>query len=104
MLHVVGCYPYWGAQVPIEEPSIINPIKEVIAAGGTMIVATGGAVGPYLEHTCTTSADLANAYKIALDTVGTNHLDIDVEAPINNDMVNKYEAHCCIASILPNIN
>jgi len=45
-------------------------------------------MGPYLEHLCSTVDDLANAYKLALDTVGTNHLDVDVEAPINNDLVN----------------
>lgn len=53
-----------------------------------MILAFGGALGNYLEHRCTTAQDLANAYKRALDIVGSNHLDIDVEAPINLDIVN----------------
>jgi hypothetical protein len=57
------------------------------AAGGDVIVATGGAVGPYLEHVCSQTALLA-AYKRILDTVGSNHLDVDVEASIPQDMVN----------------
>lgn len=32
---------------------------------------------------------LAEAYLKILDTVKTTHLDIDVEAPINMEMVNK---------------
>jgi chitinase len=32
---------------------------------------------------------LAEAYKKILDVVKTNHLDVDVEATINNDLVNK---------------
>lgn len=49
----------------------------------------GGALGPYLEHLCGTAAELAEAYKIVLDTVGTNHLDVDVEAPVNLDIMNQ---------------
>jgi chitinase len=67
----------------------LGPIKEVMAAGGQMIIATGGAVGPYLEHVCSSVEALATAYKIALDTVGTTHLDVDVEAPIDKDLVTK---------------
>lgn len=86
---IQGCYPMWGAQIAMDEPSVLDPIKAVQAAGGQMVIATGGAVGPYLEHICPTSEQLAEAYKIALDVVGTTHLDVDIEAPINNDLVNR---------------
>ncbi|MFD0883513.1 fibronectin type III domain-containing protein [Streptosporangium algeriense] len=83
-----GCNPAWGGTIPIDEPRIINDVKALQAQGGQVIVATGGAQGPYLEHTCGTSAALLNAYKKVLDTVGTNHLDIDVEASIDANKVN----------------
>ncbi|GAA3098551.1 fibronectin type III domain-containing protein [Streptosporangium carneum] len=83
-----GCNPAWGGTIPLDEPRIINDVKALQAQGGQVIVATGGAQGPYLEHTCGTSAALLAAYKKVLDTVGTNHLDIDVEATIDTNKVN----------------
>jgi chitinase len=53
-----------------------------------VIVATGGAAGPYLEHSCGTTAQLLAAYKKVLDTVGTNYLDVDIEASIDVNKVN----------------
>ncbi len=99
----------WGAQLDIDDPAVLGPIHRVQSEGGqmvrdyldldyfvilylilmTQVIATGGAVGPYLEHVCGTSEALATAYKVALDVVGTTHLDIDIEAPINNDLVNR---------------
>ena len=46
---IEGCVPTWGAQFPIDDPIILAPIKAMIAQGGQMILATGGAAGPYLE-------------------------------------------------------
>jgi len=85
----LGCEPMWGGQVAIDDAEILAPIKALQAQGGEFVIATGGAMGPYLEHLCGTVDDLANAYKKVLDVVGTTHLDIDVEAPINNDVVNQ---------------
>jgi len=84
-----GCVPTWASQFAIDDPQILNPIREIQNLGGEMILATGGALGNYLEHRCTTVQTLADAYKRALDAVGSTHLDIDIEAPINNDMVNQ---------------
>ncbi|ODM94045.1 putative bifunctional chitinase/lysozyme [Orchesella cincta] len=84
-----GCKPMWGGTFEIDDETILNPIKEVKAMGGEMIIATGGALGPYLEHLCTTVDDLATAYKTALDAVGTNHLDVDVETTVNFDLMNQ---------------
>lgn len=46
-------------------------------------------MGPYLEHLCTTVDDLANAYKLVLDAVGTTHLDVDVETTVNLNVMNQ---------------
>ncbi|CAG7832822.1 unnamed protein product [Allacma fusca] len=85
----LGCVPHWGAEFPIDDPEILDPIKAAQRQGAEFVIATGGAAGPYLEHLCQTSQALATAYKIALDAVGTTHLDIDVESTINNDLVNQ---------------
>ncbi|CAL8143223.1 unnamed protein product [Orchesella dallaii] len=84
-----GCQPVWGGQYDINDTTILDPIKAVQQMGGEMIIATGGALGPYLEHLCTTVDDLATAYKKALDAVGTNHLDVDVETTVNLDLMNQ---------------
>lgn len=84
-----GCKPTWGGKYAIDDPVVTDAIKAVQAQGGQMIVAFGGAMGPYLEHLCTTSEQLANAYKIVLDTVGTTHIDVDIEAPVNLDVMNQ---------------
>ncbi|MFI7045859.1 carbohydrate binding domain-containing protein [Streptosporangium sandarakinum] len=83
-----GCNPAWGGTIPINDPRIIGDVRALQAQGGQVIVATGGAQGPYLEHTCASSAALLTAYKKVLDAVGTNHLDVDVEASIDAAKVN----------------
>jgi chitinase len=83
-----GCNPSWGGTIPLDDPRIIGDIRALQAQGGEVIVATGGAAGPYLEYTCGSADALAGAYREILDTVGTNHLDVDVEATIPQDMVN----------------
>ncbi len=84
-----GCNPSWGGTIPLDDPRIIGDIRALQAMGGEVIVATGGAAGPYLEYTCGSADALAGAYRRILDTVGTNHLDVDVEATIPQDMVNQ---------------
>jgi len=83
------CVPTWGAKYPIDDPEILGPIKAVQELGGEIIIATGGALGPYLEHSCTTPETLAEAYLTVLNTVGTTHLDIDIETSVPVDMMNK---------------
>ncbi|GAA3879005.1 cellulose binding domain-containing protein [Saccharothrix violaceirubra] len=83
-----GCNPAWGGTIPLNDSRIINDVKALKALGGDVIVATGGAAGPYLEYTCSTADALYNAYKKILDAVGGNHLDVDVEATIPHDLVN----------------
>ena len=84
-----GCVPSWGGTIPLTEARIRNDINAVKAGGGDVTVAFGGAIGPYLEHVCGTQAALANAYKQVVDALGVTHLDIDIEASVNVDMMNK---------------
>lgn len=77
------CSPKFGDKKAIDDPKLLEDVKNFQKLGGKVIVATGGAMGPYLEATCTDSNELAKAYKKVLDAVGTTHLDIDIEATIN---------------------
>ena len=81
-----GCSPMWGGQVPIDNAAIINAVKTF---GANLIVSTGGAMGPYLETSCTSASALQAAYQKVLNVTGTKHLDIDIEAAINADMMNQ---------------
>lgn len=67
---------------------VIGEVNDLKGAGGDVTVATGGAIGSYLENTCGSSAALLAAYKKALDAVGGNRLDVDVEASIPVAQVN----------------
>ncbi|MBB5871382.1 hypothetical protein F4553_004761 [Allocatelliglobosispora scoriae] len=84
-----GCVPAWGATIPLNDSRIINDINAVKAAGGDMKIAFGGAVSPYLEASCTSVNSLAAAYEQVIDTTGVRNLDIDIEASINIDQMNK---------------
>lgn len=84
-----GCSPMWGGQIAIDNPKIINQIREFRAAGGDVIVSTGGALGPYLESSCGSAGALANAYKRVLSVTGSTHLDIDIESSIPVDAMNQ---------------
>lgn len=84
-----GCVPMWGGTIPLTDSRIRNDINAIKASGGDVAIAFGGAVGPYLEHVCGTQTALANAYKQVIDTLGVTHLDIDIEAAVNVDMMNK---------------
>ncbi|RRO16702.1 glycosyl hydrolase [Saccharopolyspora rhizosphaerae] len=84
-----GCTPMWGGERPVDDPAITGQIDALRAMGGDVIVATGGATGPYLESVCGTAGELLGAYKTILDATGANHLDVDVEATIPQDLVNE---------------
>jgi chitinase len=83
-----GCNPSWGGTVPLDDSRVIGEVNDLKGAGGDVTVATGGAAGPYLENTCGSTADLLAAYEKALDAVGSNRLDVDVEASIPVAQVN----------------
>lgn len=73
-----GCDPQWGGEGGIDNPQILESIHNFQRSGGKVILATGGAMGPYLETACSSPNALSDAYKKALNTVGSTHLDIDI--------------------------
>jgi len=83
-----GCNPAWGGTIPLDDARIINDVRALQNSGGQVIVASGGALSPYLEHVCGSADALLAAYKKVLDTVGTNHLDVDIEAAVDVAKVN----------------
>ncbi|HEY2225533.1 carbohydrate-binding protein CenC [Actinomycetospora sp.] len=74
-----SCTPTWGGTTPMDDPAVQHSIAGLTARGGTTTVSSGGAVGTYLETRCPDARSLATAYGKALDAVGTDHLDVDVE-------------------------
>src|SRR6266542_1766256 len=84
-----GCVPSWGGTIPLTESRIVNDINAIKGMGGDVTVAFGGAVGPYLEHVCGSKAQLVAAYEKVIDTLHITHIDVDIEASINIDMMNK---------------
>ena len=81
------CTPAWGGQRPIEDAKLRAETDALRSQGGQVIVATGGAAGPYLENSCGSAGELAGAYREVLDATGATHLDVDIEAPIPVDTV-----------------
>ena len=80
-----NCVPTWGGvshqgsnEHGLSNNIIMNAIKNFQYIGGSVILATGGAMGPYLESACTSPESLARAWKQTLDYVGTDYLDIDI--------------------------
>ena len=83
-----GCAdPRWGGTVPLSDPATTGRLDALRAAGGTVTVATGGAMAPYLETACPDAAALAQAYQRTLDAAATNNLDVDIEAAVDPDRV-----------------
>lgn len=83
------CTPSWNGVLPVDDPRITAEVAQLRERGGDVIVSTGGASGPYVENACGSADALASAYEKALDAVGSNHLDVDIEADIPVDMVNE---------------
>jgi hypothetical protein len=83
-----ACDPSWGGTIALTDTRIIGEINALRSLGGDVAVSFGGAQGPYLETTCTSSAQLAAAYEKVIDTLKITHIDFDVEAATNTDMVN----------------
>jgi chitinase len=77
-----SCTPTWGGTRPLTDPALVDAAKSLTARGGQITVATGGANGPYLENACADADALAGAYRAALDAVGSNRLDVDIEADV----------------------
>jgi len=83
-----ACDPSWGGTISLTDPRILGEINALRALGGDVAVSFGGAQGPYLETTCTSSSQLTAAYEKVIDTLKITHIDFDIEAATNTDMVN----------------
>jgi len=81
------CEPAWGGFLPVDHPTLLEEIRALRNAGGSVTVATGGALGSYLENVCATADELAGAYRKALTVTGADELDVDVETRIPVDRV-----------------
>jgi hypothetical protein len=84
-----GCNVAWGGTIPLDDSRVIGEVNDLRALGGSVTVSTGGAQGPYLENSCGSVSALTAAYEKALDAVGSNSLDVDVEASIPTATVNQ---------------
>lgn len=80
------CTPTWGGKTAIGDSTIAAEIDKIDAAGGSSIVATGGATGTYLETACS-EEELVTAYETALDAAGSNRLDVDIEQSVTVETV-----------------
>lgn len=85
-----GCVPTWGAEFPLDDQDMIGQIEQLRAAGGDVIVAFGGAVGPYMAQVCGSASELADAYRKVVEVTGATHLDFDIEAAYSQaDKINQ---------------
>lgn len=81
-----ACTPTWGGTTAIGDSTVAAEIDKIDAAGGSSIVATGGATGTYLESVCSED-QLVTAYEAALDAAGSNRLDVDIEQSVTVETV-----------------
>lgn len=81
-----SCAPTWGGTTPLTDPAVATRVAGLKAHGGRMTVSSGGALGDYLETACPDARSLADAYAAALDAVGADHLDVDVETDTGREV------------------
>lgn len=77
-----GCAPSWGGTLALDDPAVVAVVEGLKQRGVRLTLASGGALGSYLETACTDAGQLAAAYGQALDAVGTNRLDVDIEGDV----------------------
>ncbi len=76
------CTPTWGGTKALTDSAIQAEIADIQALGGEAVISTGGASGTYLEQSCD-AEELSTAYGKALDLVGSDHLDVDIEQDVD---------------------
>jgi len=93
-----GCTPQWEASGDSvgAYASQINAIK---AAGGTVIVSSGGAEGGELAQTCTSVSSLTAAYANIINTYGITRLDFDIEGGTLNDTASNQRRNQALAAL-----
>ncbi|NJP43985.1 hypothetical protein HCN08_11290 [Streptomyces sp. PRB2-1] len=93
-----GCTPYWEASGEGigAYTSQINALK---AAGGTVIISSGGAEGGELAQTCTSVSSLTAAYANIVNTYGINRLDFDIEGGTLGDTAANQRRNQALAAL-----
>jgi hypothetical protein len=84
-----GCVPSWGGTIALNDSRIAGEISALRALGGDVAVSFGGAAGPYLASVCSSAAAQAAAYEQVIDMYNIKHIDFDIEAAVDIDMMNK---------------
>ncbi|MFC4004948.1 carbohydrate-binding protein CenC [Prauserella oleivorans] len=85
--HQSRCEPVWNTGRPLADAHVLAEARALRATGAAVTVASGGASGTYLENTCATAGELADAYVRALDRTGADWLDVDIETGIPVQLV-----------------
>nr|3A4X_A Chain A, Chitinase [Pyrococcus furiosus]3A4X_B Chain B, Chitinase [Pyrococcus furiosus]3AFB_A Chain A, Putative chitinase [Pyrococcus furiosus]3AFB_B Chain B, Putative chitinase [Pyrococcus furiosus] len=75
--------PAWAGSIPLEK--FVDEVRELREIGGEVIIAFGGAVGPYLCQQASTPEQLAEWYIKVIDTYNATYLDFAIEAGIDAD-------------------
>ncbi|MBP0460041.1 chitinase [Streptomyces montanisoli] len=93
-----GCTPYWEASGDGigAYTSQINALK---AAGGDVIISSGGAEGGELAETCTSVSSLTAAYANIVDTYGVTRLDFDIEGGTLDDTAANQRRNQALAAL-----
>jgi len=79
-----ACAPVWST----DEGTLRNKVTALRAAGGDVIVSSGGWNAVDLVRHCSTARAAADAYQRVLDAFGADHLDLD---PEHGDQQNNLE-------------
>ncbi|MGH3625015.1 MAG: hypothetical protein ACRDQ5_25040, partial [Sciscionella sp.] len=82
------CEPSWGGMLAVDDARLRAGFRALHALGARITVSSGGELGDYLENACSTPAALAAAYRQALDAVGADRLDLDIEHAVPAAKVN----------------
>jgi chitinase len=93
-----GCTPYWEASGE-GVGAYTSQINAPKAAGGTVIISSGGAEGGELAQTCTSVSSLTAAYANIVNTYGINRLDFDIEGGTLGDTTANQRRNQALAAL-----
>ncbi|AFK20873.1 PKD domain-containing protein (plasmid) [Haloferax mediterranei ATCC 33500] len=88
----------------VGESSVGGYIDDIHAAGGEVIIAFGGAAGPYLADGTDDPAVLADHFETVVDAYGATHLDIDEEAFAMSTVKRRNEALAMLQERRPEVS
>jgi chitinase len=93
-----GCTPEWedgGDSLG----AFSTQIKSLQAAGGNVIISSGGAEGGELAQTCTSTSSLTAAYANIVNTYGVTRLDFDIEGGTLSDTASNTRRDQALAAL-----